>query len=178
MATAKDLVVLVQPVSAQLGAEGLVVGDFTEGEHKISNEVRESIRAGLKDFGYGETEEEVTFTATHARGDKGQKAFLDAIKKKEQLKFWIVDKQLNADGTTHNATFGYSVVEEYSYSFDDEEGTVEVTLKVKFNTAEGTLPKLPDSILNPSSAVEVKFEKPGERTGTLETNQLTAEPTV
>lgn len=174
---ANDLVVMVLPASAPLESEAWAVGDFTEGEHKISNEVRENVRSGLKDHGYGVTEEEVTFAMNDITSDKGQKAFQDAIKKKEQLRFWIVEKALMADGQNHNSTFGYSVVEEHSRSWDDEEGTREVTLKVKFNTAEGPFPKLPESILNPSSAIEVKFEKPGERTGTLE-EVLAQPPTI
>ncbi len=165
---ASDLVVMVLPVSQPLASAAWAVGDFTEGSHKISNEVRESVRSGLKDFDYGVTEEEVGFTMNQVTSDKGQKAFKDAIRNKEQLRVWIVEKALLADGQNHNSTFFYAINEELEDGWDDEEGTREVTLKVKLNSAEGLFPKLPDAILNPSEAVRVAFEKPGEYTGSLE----------
>lgn len=165
---ANDLVVMLLPVTEPVGSKAWTVGDFTEGSHKISNEVRESVRSGLKDFDYGVTEEEVGFTMSYVTSDKGQKAFKNAIQNKTQLRCWIVEKALMADGENHNSTFFYGVVEELEDGWDDEEGTREVTLKIKLNSAEGPFPKLPPEILNPSEAVRVAFEKPGEYTGTLE----------
>ena len=181
MTSAKDLVVLVLPVDQPLKSEAWAVGDFTEGEHKITNEVLESVKSGLVDHKYGDTSEEANFTMNDITSDKGQQAFKQAIDNKTQLRVWIVEKQLLADGAHHNATFFYAIVEEHTKSWDDEEGTREVTLKIKLNSAEGPFPKLPDEILNPSSAVRVKYENPGEKTGTLEDvllNGGTTSPTV
>lgn len=167
---ANDLVVMLLPVTEPIvkGGTAWTVGDFTEGSHKISNEVRESVRSGLKDFDYGVTEEEVGFTMSYVTSDKGQKAFKNAIQNKTQLRVWIVEKALMADGENHNATFFYAVVEELEDGWDNEEGTREVTLKIKLNSAEGPFPKLPSEILNPSEAVRVAYEKPHEYTGPLE----------
>ncbi|PNZ47980.1 phage tail protein, partial [Staphylococcus intermedius NCTC 11048] len=71
--------------------------------------------------------------------------------------------------------FGYTVVEDYAKSFDDEEDKIEVTLKVKFNTADGVFTDVPKSWLDASVAgTTVEFEKPGEYTGTLEERKSTS----
>lgn len=167
--------VMVQPANSTLGAEGLVVGDLTEGGHTITNEVVDKIRGGKTDRDYGTHAEEVTFTSNRVEDDEGQEALEEAIRNKEQIKVWLVNKRVKkvtignaveeVDG--HDAIFGYSVVSEISKSFDDEEDTIEHTLAIKVETAKGALPKLPESVLNPSTAA-VDFETPGEYTGTLE----------
>lgn len=179
---ANNYVVLVQPANNELGAEGIVVGDITEGGHTITNEVVDRIRGGKTDRGYGAHSEEITFTANRIADDEGQVALDDAIRNKEQIKVWLVDKTIKTvtidagevDG--HDAVFGYSLVSEISKSFDDEEDTIEHTLSVKVETAKGPLPKLPESVLNPSTAA-VDFEAPGEFTGTLE-NKTSTDPAV
>ena len=66
-------------------------------------------------------------------------------------------------------------MEEYGNSFDDEEDTIEVTVKVKFNTADGVFEELPASWLDASVAgTTVEFEKPGEYTGDLEERKSTS----
>lgn len=162
---ANNYVVLVQPASNTLGAEGIVVGDITEGGHTITNEIVDKIRGGKTDRDYGAHSEEITFTANRIPGDEGQEALDNAIRNKEQIKIWLADKRLVAD--QHDTVFGYSLVSEIGKSFDEEEDTIEHTLAIKVETAKGKLPALPDSVLNPSTAA-VDFETPGEFTGTLE----------
>lgn len=162
---ANNYVILVQPAKNELGAEGIVVGDITEGGHTITNEVVDRIRGGKTDRNYGAHSEEVTFTANRVDGDAGQEALDDAIRNKEQIKIWLAKKTLT--NGEHDAVFGYSLVSEISKSFDDEEDTIEHTLSIKIETAKGTLPELPEEVLNPSTAA-VDFETPGEFTGTFE----------
>ncbi|WP_185160556.1 phage tail protein [Mammaliicoccus sciuri] len=166
-----DYIAVVQPAVDNLpNAEGILVGDVTEGGHTISSELVEKIRGNKTDYSYGSVNEEITFTCNNVSGDKGQDQFKQAIKKLQQIKVWLIEKKKSAQG--HKTIFGYTVVEEYAQSFDDEEDTIEVTLKVKFNTAEDYLTDVPEEWLNPSElAREVEFEKIGENTGTLETKQ-------
>lgn len=161
-----NYVALVQRASSPLGAEGLVIGDLTEGGHTITNEVVDRVRAGKTGRQYGANAEEFTFTANKIEGDEGQVDVKAAIKNKEQLKVWLVPRRVVGD-VHENVVFGYTIVSEIGHSFDDEEDTIEYTLAVHFESAEGTLPKLPDSVLNPSS-VAVEFEAPGEYTGAFE----------
>ncbi len=175
---ANNYAVLVQPANSELGAEGIVVGDITEGGHTITNEIVDKIRGGKTDRDYGAHAEEVTFTANRVEGDVGQEALDDAIRNKEQIKIWLIDKRVKevtidaAQVDGHDAVFGYSVVSEISKSFDDEEDTIEHTLAIKVETAKGALPKLPDVVLNPSTAA-IDFEAPGEYTGSLENRDNT-----
>lgn len=161
-----NYIALVQRATNPLGAEGLVIGDLTEGGHTITNEVVDRVRSGKTGRQYGANAEEITFTANKVEGDPGQADVKDAIKNKEQLKVWLVPNRVVGD-MHENVVFAYTVVSEIGHSFDDEEDTIEYTLAVHYETAEGTLPKLPDSVLNPSS-VAVEFEQPGEYTGEFE----------
>lgn len=162
-----NYVVLVQSANSVLGAEGLVIGDITEGGHTITNEVVDRVRGGKTGRGYGANAEEFTFTANKIEGDEGQEEVDAAIRNKEQLKVWLVPKKVT-DGEHQNVIFGYTYVSEIGHSFDDEEDTVEYTLAVHYETAKDSLPKLPDSVLNPSTVADVEFETPGEYTGSYE----------
>lgn len=167
---------MVQASDSTLGSDGLVIGDVTEGGHTITNEFVDRIRAGKTGRTYGANAEEFTFTANKIEDDEGQAEVKRAIKQKKQLKVWFVPRRVSqvtiGDAVEKVAghddvIFGYTIVSEIGHSFDDEEDTVEYTLVVHYETAEGTLPKLPDSVLNPSS-VQVEFETPGEYTGEFE----------
>lgn len=173
---ASDKLVLVQPVNNALGDKGVVIADLAEGSHKISSELIEKIRSGKMDYSYGTNDEELSFTFNQVVGDQGQEQLKNAIKKKLQVKVWIIDRAYDPTTQMHKAVFAYTVVEEYEGSFDDEESTIEVTLKVKIESVDMEFPKLPDSILDPASAVSVEPELPGDYTGPLEmrTNQATA----
>lgn len=168
-----NYVVLVQAASSVLGSDGLVIGDVTEGGHNITNEIVDRIRAGKTGRGYGANAEEFTFTANKIEDDVGQQEVENAIRKKEQLKVWFVPKRV-VDGKHKNVIFGYTYVSEIDHSFDDEEDTVEYTLAVHYETAKDSLPKLPDSVLNPSTVADVEFEAPGEYTGSYEERTATA----
>lgn len=163
-------IALALPASAPLSAEALVVGDMTEGSHTITNELVESVKGGKTDYEYGANAEEYGFTANRIPDDEGQEALIQAIRNKEQIRIWLADRRIvkdDADADAHKTVFGYAVVGEAGHSFDLEEDTIEFTGNFKFESAEGYLPKLPDSVLDPST-VTVEFETPGEYTGTLE----------
>ena len=48
----------------------------------------------------------------------------------------------------HHGVFAYVVIEEHEWSFDDEDNKIEITAKVKFNSADGTINDLPKEWLN------------------------------
>lgn len=170
----EDKIVLVQPVNNELGAEGNVLAELTEGSHKIANELTERTRGGKKDYKYGVTDEEFSLSFNYVKGNKGQEQLKEAIQKKIELKVWMADRAVTTvtidkkQVQGHEGIFARTVVEEYNGSFDDEESTIEVTLKVRIETVNQPLPKLPDSILNPEKAVAIAGELPGETSGPLE----------
>lgn len=161
-------IAVVEPANNELpDAEGYLVSDLQEGEHNISAELSEKVVAGKTDYDYASIAEEFTFTTGRIPGDKGQEQFKKAIKARQQVRVWLIEKK-KQDGV-YPAIFGYAVVEELGNSFDDEEDTIEVTLKVKFNTAEGGFETLPPSWLDPSVAgTTVEYEAPGAFKGPLE----------
>ena len=166
-------IAVCEPTNNTLGVMGLLVADLQEGENKISAELSEKIVAGKTDYSYQSVSEEINLTFGRIPGDKGQDQFKQAIKNRKQIKVWLIEKTKRSDG--HHAVFGYTVVEEHNNSFDDEEDTIEVTVKVKFNTADGTFEQLPPSWLDASVAgTTVEFEKPGEYTGDLEERKTTS----
>ncbi|UXV49023.1 phage tail protein (plasmid) [Staphylococcus aureus] len=168
-------IAVCEPTNNTLGVMGLLVSDLKEGEAKISAELSEKIVAGKKEYAYQSVAEEINLSFGRIPGDKGQDQFKKAIKDRKQIKVWLIEKKKRQDG--YHSAFGYAVVEEYGSSFDDEEDTIEVTLKVKFNTADGVFEELPSSWLDASVAgTTVEFEKPGEYTGELEERKSTSKP--
>ncbi|MEX5937138.1 phage tail protein [Mammaliicoccus sciuri] len=168
-----NYILVVAPEKNLIGSEGYLVAELKEGEYNVSNELKEKPVAGKMDYDYSVTSEEYTFTNDKIPGDKGQEQFLTAIKKKEQIRVWRIEKKKYEEG--YKSEFAYTVVEEYGNSFDDEEDTIEVTLKVKFNTAKGVFENLPASWLDPSAAApKVEFEKPGEWDGKFEEREQVA----
>ncbi|MCQ9305008.1 MULTISPECIES: phage tail protein [Mammaliicoccus] len=164
-------IAVVEPANNELpDAEGYLVSDLQEGEHNISAELSEKVIAGKTDYEYTSVAEEFTFTTGRIPGDKGQEQFKKAIKARQQVRVWLIEKK--KQNGVYPAIFGYAVVEELGNSFDDEEDTIEVTLKVKFNTAEGGFESLPQSWLDPSVAgTTVEYEEPGAYKGSLENRE-------
>ncbi|MDH8795386.1 phage tail protein, partial [Staphylococcus epidermidis] len=63
----------------------------------------------------------------------------------------------------------YVIVEEHEWSFDDEDDKIEITAKVKFNSADGSVDSLPPEWLNPSAAAPtVEWEDMGAYTDSYE----------
>lgn len=171
---ASDMFILMQPVDNALGDQGLVFAGLQEGAHKYSNEVKEKPIGGKMDHSYGVSSEEIDFTLDRIKDDPAQLQLLDAFRKKKQIKFWKGYRAYDPVTNKHDVDFGYGVVEEIEDGFDDESATIESTLKVKVETVPMQIPKLPDSILNPSSAsITITPELPGEYTGELETRTKT-----
>ena len=54
----------------------------------------------------------------------------------------MYERNKRDDGKYHGV-FAYTVPESYEMSFDDEDNKIELTLKVKWNSAEGTEANLP-----------------------------------
>lgn len=167
MAQAKYIAV-VQPANDQLkNGEGMLLSDLQEGGHEISTELSELISAGKTDYAVDSINEEIKLTMGYVRGDKGQQQLKDAIKAGEELRVWLFETKKYEDG--YHGVFAYVMNEKYEKSFDDEDDTIEMTMKVKFNSADGVQQELPPEWLNPSAAAEtVEWENIGEYTGKLE----------
>lgn len=174
-----DMFILMQPVDNKLGDAGLVFAGLQEGSHKFSNEVKEKAVGGKMDHDFGVSSEEIDITLDRIKNDPGQEQLIDAFRKKKEVKVWIgykaIVKNPETQAEEHDANFGYTIPEEIEDSFDDESASLEATLKVKVETVPMKLPKLPDSVLNPSSAsIAVTPENPGEYTGPLSSRTKTA----
>ncbi len=98
--------------------------------------------------------------------DPGQKAILDAIRNKVQLKVWQVDLNTvknDSNEDVHDAIFAYTLVESVEISNPgDNFQEISCTLQVIGESKPGQLPKLPDSVI---AFARSAFEKPGEKTG-------------
>ena len=156
--------------TAQATAENYVMTGTSEFSHEIENELRESIKGNRKDWSGGVVEETISVTFPYDPTFTADRDFKDACKHGRQMRFWIIDNTLIGTGETakHNSTFAYVIPESRSLSVDDESDTIEVSLKVKLNSADGEEPKLPDEILDPSLAGQVAYEEIGAATGDLE----------
>lgn len=162
MKQGKDIVFLVQPKDAVLGADGYLIANQTEGSHSIENDmIDESTKFG-RIVGYGQNSETFELTAYGESNDPGQEAILDAIRDKKQLKVWKVDLNLN-DAGEHDAYFAYTIVESVEESAA-QDGFVEIstTLQVINQSKKGTIPALPAAVLEFAG---YEFEAPGESTG-------------
>lgn len=162
MKQGKDTLLLVQSTDAALAAGGYLIGNLTENSYSIENDVLDESTKFGRIVGYGQNSESFEFTAYGEKGDPGQKAVLDAIKNKKQLKVWEVDINLN-EGGTHDAVFAYTIVESVEKS-SPQDGFEEVsaTVQVIGATQEGEIPALPAELLD---FARYGFEAPGEATG-------------
>lgn len=170
MKQGKDTIIMVQSTDAALAAEGLFVGNLTENSYSIENDMLDETTKFGRIVGYGQNSESFEFTAYGEKGDLGQKAILDAIRNKRELKVWEVDVNLNEEGT-HDAMFAYTIVESVEKS-SPQDGFEEIsaTVQVIASAQEGTLPALPIEVLE---FAKYGFEAPGESTGEFP-NQTTA----
>ncbi|EIK19548.1 hypothetical protein [Staphylococcus aureus] len=147
--------------------EATLLASLSEGGHTISNDLAEMIQGGKKDYSRNSVEEEIKLTVDAVPGDKGQLALKESVKHFKQLRIWIWETK-KREGK-HHGTFAYVVIEEHEWSFDDEDNTIEITAKVKFNSADGSVDNLPPEWLNPSAAgTTVEWENMGEYEGSFE----------
>jgi TP901-1 family phage major tail protein len=158
MQKGKDTILLVQPLSAEIGSEGLIVANLTENSYSIENEMIDEMTKMGRIIEYGENSESFEMTAYGKKDDAGQEAILDAIKNKVKLKVWEVDTVANAGGT-YDATFAICVVESVEKSSPtDSFKEVTATLQVDGASVEGELTTLPAAVTDAPYA----FEEPGE----------------
>lgn len=161
MQTGKNTILLVQPLDATIGAEGLIVANLTENSYSIENEIVDEMTKMGRIVEYGENSESFELTAYGKKGDAGQEAVIGAIKNKVKLKVWEVDLEPNGTGA-YDATFAICIVESAETS-SPTEGFKEVsaTLQVTGASVEGELLTLPAS----ATQAPYEFETPGQ-TGT------------
>jgi TP901-1 family phage major tail protein len=173
MQNGKDTILLVQSTDAALAAAGLLIGNLTENTYSIENEILDESTKFGRIVGYGQNSESFEFTAYGETGDPGQKAVLDAIKKKKQLKVWEVDINLNEAGK-HDAVFAYTIVESVERSAP-QDGFVEVsaTVQVIGDSQEGEIEALPPELIE---FARYGFEAPGEKTGEFPEQTSTVTP--
>lgn len=147
--------------------EALLLANLSEGGHTISNDLAEMIKGSKKDYSRNSVEEEIKLTIDKVPGDKGQAALKESVKLFKELRLWVWEvKKRNGK---HHGTFAYIVIEEHDWSFDDEDDKIEITAKVKFNSADGEVDELPEEWLNPSEAgTTVEFEQMNEYEGTFD----------
>ncbi len=162
----------IQPVNNALGDDGVVIASLKEGSHKISAELLEKIMSGKKYFKYSVVEEELGLTFDKVEDDPGQEQLKNAIQKKLEVKIWLINPKIEPEGD-HKAIFCYTAVEEYEGGWEEEEDTIETTHKIQIESVNMRFPKLDDAILDPSSALTVEAELPGEWTGPLESRTQT-----
>jgi TP901-1 family phage major tail protein len=156
----KNTILLVQPIDATIGSEGLLVAELTENSYSIENEIIDEMTKMGRIVEYGENSESFELTAYASKGDAGQRAILDAIKQKKKLKVWEVDKVAN-EGGTYDAKFAQCIVESVEASHGDSFSELSATLQVYGESQEGTLATLPTAV----TQAPYEFENPGE-TGT------------
>lgn len=147
--------------------ESILLASLDEGGHTISNDLAEMIKGDKKDYSRNSVEEEIKLTVDKVPGDKGQEALKESVKLFKQLRIWIWEVQKR--NGKHHGTFAYVVIEEHDWSFDDEDDKIEITAKVKFNSADGEVDELPEEWLNPSEVgTTVEFENMNEYEGSFE----------
>lgn len=173
MKQGKDTIYLVQGTDAALGSDALVIANQTEGTYNIETEMIDEQTKFGRLVGYGNNSESFELTAYGERGDAGQKATLDAIKNKKQIKVWEVDIELNAQNK-HDAVFAYCIVESVEKS-SPQDGFEEITAtyQVIGQTQDGEIDPLPPEVVE---FARYGFETPGETTGEFP-NQQTAPET-
>jgi TP901-1 family phage major tail protein len=162
MQQGKDTILLVQATDAALAATGTVIGHLTENSYSIENDILDESTKFGRIVGYGQNSESFEFSAFGDTKDAGQKATLDAIKNKKQLKVWEVDLNLNDTGK-HDAVFAYVIVESVEKSAA-QDGFVEFssTVQVIGETQEGEIDALPAEVIE---FAKYGFEAPGTSTG-------------
>lgn len=153
----KNTILLVQPVDATIGDEGLLVAELTENSYSIENDIIDEMTKMGRIVEYGENSESFELTAYAKKGDPGQQAILEAIKQKKKLKVWEVDRVANGTGA-YDARFAYCIVESVEVDNGDSFSEVSATLQVDGATVDGELVSLPAAVTDTPYA----FETPGE----------------
>ncbi|POZ56252.1 hypothetical protein LYSIN_01035 [Lysinibacillus sphaericus] len=166
MQNGKDTVLIVQLATNALGEDGYLIGHLTENSHSIENELVDEQTKFGRILAYGQSSESFEVTMFGDKTDPGQKAILDAIRNKVQLKVWQVDLNTvknDANEDVHDAIFAYTLVESVEISNPgDNFQEISSTLQVIGESKPGQLPKLPDSVI---AFARSAFEKLGEKTG-------------
>lgn len=160
----KDTIYLVQRAKDALGTAAYLIANQTEGSYSIETEIIDEQTKFGRLVDYGNTSESFDLSMYGQTGDAGQKAILDAIKNKEQLKVWEVNINKNTNGK-YDSNFAYTIVESVERSGEtDGFEELSTTLQVIGQTQAGEL----DTVDVPDEIVEFAlygFEKPGEFTG-------------
>ena len=175
MENGKDTVLLVQLATNAVGEDGYLIGHLTENSHSMENELVDEQTKFGRTLSYGQSSESFEVTMFGDKTDPGQKAILDAIRNKVQLKVWEVDLNTvknDANEDVHDAIFAYTLVESVEKSNPgDNFQEISATLQVVGNSKPGQLPKLPDSVIE---FANYGFEAPGEKTGEFGKGQADA----
>lgn len=155
-------VILIQPVDNVLGSDALIPGLQRDIEHSMS---RSNSTEGSKMGSYtqiGALSETISAGFLFKTGDEGQQALKRAMKKGLEVKVWIIDTEKNAEDK-YNATFGYTVLGELSFSYPYE-GVEEISteMAVQIETVDGEFTALPAGM---EDFAAYGFELPGEYTG-------------
>lgn len=174
MQNGKDFIFLVQATDAQLGTDGLVIANQTDGSHSRSRELSDEQTKFGRVLGYGNLSETMELTAYGETGDAGQAVTINAILQGKQVKVWKVNTILNANGK-HDADFAYCLVETQEESYPTE-GFVEITstYQVIGQSVKGELEPLPLEVIDFG---KYAFEAPGEKTGEYSSGVEVTEPT-
>ncbi|QOV10937.1 phage major tail protein, TP901-1 family [Viridibacillus arvi] len=175
MQSGKDTVLLVQPAKAALKSDGFMIGNLTDNTHSMENELSDEKTKFGRILAYGDNSESFELTCFGDKKDPGQRAVINAIRNKEQLKVWEVDLNTveNEEGEeVHDTIFAYVLVESVEKS-NPQEGFQEIssTVQVIGQSQEGQLPKLPIEVID---FAKYGFEKPGEKSGEFGSEQTTA----
>ncbi|UEX89688.1 phage tail protein [Staphylococcus ratti] len=167
----KSYLAVVRPAESKLDkVDALLLADLQEGGHTIENDLAEIIRGGKTDYSSNATSEEIKLTVGNVPGDPGIDAMKKAAKTGGQVRVWLYERNKRKDNKYHGI-FGYSVPESFEMSFDDEDNKIGLTLKIKWNTAEGTEDTLPPEWFEAAGAPTVEYEHFGEKVGTFEEMQ-------
>ncbi|MDP4468005.1 hypothetical protein [Staphylococcus phage PMBT9] len=167
----KSYLAVVRPADSKLDkVDALLLADLQEGGWTIENDLAEIVRGGKTDYSSNATSEEIKLTVGNVPGDPGIEALKAAAKKGGQVRIWLYERVKRKDGKYHGV-FAYSVPESFEMSFDDEDNKIELTLKIKWNTAEGTEDNLPPEWFEAAGAPTVEYESFGEYVGTYEEKQ-------
>ncbi|MBY7665078.1 phage major tail protein, TP901-1 family [Staphylococcus agnetis] len=167
----KNYLAVIRPAESKLDkVDALLLADLQEGGWTIENDLAEIIRGGKTDYSSNSTSEEFKVTIGNVPGDPGIEAVKKATKTGGQVRIWLYERNKRKDGKYHGV-FGYAVVESFEMSFDDEDNKIELTLKIKWNTAEGTEDNLPPEWFEAAGAPTVEYEHFGENVGTFEDKQ-------
>lgn len=164
----KTYLAVLRPAENELDkVDALLLADLQEGGWTIENDLAEITRGGKTDYSSNATSEEIKLTVGNVPGDPGIEAMKKAAKSGGQVRIWLYERNKREDGKYHGV-FGYSVPESFEMSFDDEDNKIELTLKIKWNTAEGTEDTLPPEWFEAAGAPTVEYEHFAEKVGTFE----------